>query len=224
MESKEDIGRLIDPTIPHLSLDEIAQSFFGYGVSCPDRLYSLDKLTNEMINIINNIRNFSCSFKNLFRQVKIYFSKFISVFLYKCYDIIMTTPYRLQIILELTKTLIYRQDLLPHLFHSLVLLKKKLSVIDNIPICMFIESLKINELLSINDYEKVLKFISTDLINNKCASFLLRPPIQHREYFDINEALRKKRFAAEENHINEEEEEEEYDDTINFQIENSVKK
>lgn len=90
----------------------------------PDDNLTITKLTFSKIRDIRNIKEFSCSAYKLKRQVKTYFSKYRSIFLYELFTNLLKMNFRLQIILDLLKEIITSKSIMPYLFYSLKMIKK----------------------------------------------------------------------------------------------------
>ena len=77
-----------------------------YEIEISEVNYRIDLLSDGMVNVNNSIRFFSCTYQNIFRQTQVYLKLFISIFLFECYELLLSTSFRLQLILELIGTLI----------------------------------------------------------------------------------------------------------------------
>lgn len=172
MNYKIIIQPLSDKEIPEIPFEEVCSLFSRYQIELTNINFDIKILTSEMIRVIDNIRLFSCSHLNIFKQTINYFSGFVSIFIYESLHIIQTTPFRLQLILDLIQKLLCGKRLLPELFYALILYKKKMTFIDSIPINNFIEVLKINNMINSNEYVKIVDFLSLLVITEPCKKYL----------------------------------------------------
>ena len=80
MNFKNALIPLTDTKIPNPPFEELIPYYIKYEIEIPEVNYRIDMLSDGMVNVINNIKFFSCTYKNIFRQTQTYFSNFISIF------------------------------------------------------------------------------------------------------------------------------------------------
>ncbi len=125
MDSQEVEEQLFDPKIPEVNFCDAIIYFAQYGVSLPDDyLNKIDNLSPSMIKIINNIITFKCTSSNIIRQAKLYFSKYISIFVFEILSNVLEIPFRMEISCEIIESLISGNSLLPYLLFSFLLMKE----------------------------------------------------------------------------------------------------
>lgn len=195
MESQDTSILLIDPTIPTLSLFIAYGTLSFYEVDLPDDNYKITSLSPSMARVINNIRNFSCTFENMRRQVKNYFSDFKTIFIYELLTNILDINFRLEVSIELLE-IICPDSVFPYLFYSLMLLDVSEKELNPNKI-MFIELLQMKNLISYKEYSIIIKFISENIItdnslNDNCINYLLPKKLNenndNEEIFFCNES------------------------------------
>lgn len=149
------INELLNLEISIPSKEQIEDIFHDYDIEFTD--YAIINYTWEMINVIDNIKNFSCSYSNLIRKTQNYFTNFVHLFLYKCLILLFTGPFHLEIILTLLESLNHPHLLQPIFFSLIVFNYERL---DFLQIANFLEVLKIRKLINNDSYEVIYNFIS----------------------------------------------------------------
>lgn len=197
--------------VPGLNAELIKSKFNSYGVPIPNWIDKDIISGNGIIKTITSLKNFSTTYQNIFRQVNIYFSKHVHIFLFHSIKIICEVPFRLDIIAELTEMLLMGDDILPYLFWAILLTLYKYKCAYNVQLGMFLEFLKLKGLLSEFSYSKILPLFYNAIINENCVKYLLRPKSNWR---NVNDRTKVKDEEDEEEEEEEEAEEEEEDDEV----------
>ena len=208
-----------DIALPNVPVFVVYGQCSEYLVDFPDDNIKMLNLSPQMAKVINNIRKFECSPENLHRQVKTYFSKFKSIFLYEILTNIIEIPFRIQISIELIEDLLCSISVLPYLFYSLILIISKTQSLDVNQIA-FIELLKMKSIISFEDYSKIIKFINSNSATCNYQNFLSKQINQKEnailEPEDIisDEIYNNKDKDTNEDQKNSEEDAEEFDNEI----------
>lgn len=192
--------------IPTITSEDISYINDNYQIDISN-LPNITSINSGMIKCIKNIKSFSCTYKNMVRQIKIYFSENLHIFLFLAYDILISIPIRLELVSNLVAVLSDSTNLVSSILYSLALLKK-LSDFEIFQYCNLIEFLKCSKMLLPTDYEIILNYISPPFYNKKCYSFLFNLK-SNDENLNENENVNKFELSL---YDEEEEEEEAYEE------------
>lgn len=199
--------------LPNVTSVEIDKFLSKNNIKFSDINYKFLKITKGMQTCVNNIANFNCSFTHLSREIKIHFSKFHHLFLYSAFSILNFTPFRLNLLLELTNVLIDYEEFYNSLLFSLFLLKKYNLTLNYVSISNFVEMLKFRRLLDEKEFISIIDFISSPFSTNNFIAFSNKPPVKWMSVSRFNNKKCKNANDTEEEEDDEEEEEEEAPDS-----------
>ena len=107
-------------SIPALTPEDIEYVKTMYNIDI-SKLRILQYPSRRMIECIHNIKNFSCQYHNMIKQVNKNFFKYLHIFLYFAYDIIYSTPFILDVVCGLTSELIDKENALSAILYSLII-------------------------------------------------------------------------------------------------------
>lgn len=160
-----------DMILPEITEDAVKKQFNEYDIPYQNFFYFNYTISYGMILVLNNIREFSCSYNNICREVEIHFSNFLGIFIFEALNIILEIPLRYELLADLIKRLSNNNSILPHLIYGLILFKQKYQNNFIINICSFIEFLKCKAILSKDEYKIVLNFIGI-VMSDECKEYI----------------------------------------------------
>ena len=169
----EDIRKFLNIGAPNLTTEQIIIHFQRYKLPIPSWLNDQNiQISNGMTKVIENLNTFSCSYKNLLREVRIHFSNNMHYFLYHCLLVIFKVTFRLQLIIDLIKELIPNDQLFHCLFYSLILFKSEYRTIGLTQFSMFIEFLYIENFINDSEYSIILDLMNWPCISKNCREYI----------------------------------------------------
>lgn len=147
------------------------------------------KMTKSMKTVIENIKNFSCTHKNLIRQAQLHFSNKICIFLYECLKILISVMFRTKIIIELIEVLLGGNEIYPYLFNSLYLIKNEYGTVNFVGITNFIELLMMRNLINSEYYDNIIDTFFTFSVNDNCKNYLKTPSSKPKNTINARQKL-----------------------------------